>query len=47
MAANDIRARQLLEARRTAGLRVPEDVAVIGVANDELLCQLSCPPHEH
>jgi LacI family transcriptional regulator len=44
MAANDIRARHLLEACRTAGLRVPEDVAVVGVDNDELLCQLSCPP---
>lgn len=43
MAANDNRARQVLEACRSAGLQVPEDVAVIGVDNDELLCQLSTP----
>jgi LacI family transcriptional regulator len=44
MAANDIRARHVLEACRLIGLRVPEEVAVIGVDNDELLCQLSSPP---
>jgi LacI family transcriptional regulator len=44
MAANDIRARHVLEACRTFNLRVPQDVAVIGVDNDELLCRLSSPP---
>jgi LacI family transcriptional regulator len=43
MAANDNRARQVLEACRAQSLRVPEEVAVIGVDNDELLCQLSSP----
>jgi LacI family transcriptional regulator len=43
MAANDHRARHLLEASRICGLRVPEDVAVIGVDNDEVLCGLSTP----
>jgi LacI family transcriptional regulator len=43
MAANDNRGRQVLEACRSHGLRVPEDVAVIGVDNDELLCKLSSP----
>jgi LacI family transcriptional regulator len=43
MAANDHRARQVLEACRAQSLRVPEEVAVIGVDNDELLCQLSSP----
>jgi LacI family transcriptional regulator len=44
MAANDARARQILEACRFCKLRVPEDVAVIGVDNDDLLCMLSSPP---
>jgi LacI family transcriptional regulator len=44
MAANDNRARHVLEACRTFNLRVPQDVAVIGVDNDELLCRLSSPP---
>jgi len=43
MAANDNRGRQVLEVCRAYQLRVPEDVAVIGVDNDELLCKLSSP----
>ena len=43
MAANDDRAHHALEACRTVGLRVPDDVAVIGVNNDELLCGLTSP----
>ncbi|MFO8012841.1 MAG: DNA-binding transcriptional regulator [Phycisphaerae bacterium] len=44
MACNDDRGRQVLEACRAAGVRVPEEAAVIGVDNDELLCDLSTPP---
>jgi LacI family transcriptional regulator len=44
MAANDARARHVLEACRRLGLSVPEDVAVIGVDNDELICNLAYPP---
>lgn len=44
MAANDARARHVLEACRTIGARVPEEVAVIGVDNDELMCELTEPP---
>ncbi len=44
MAAYDIRGQQVLDACRSAGLAVPADVAVIGVDNDELLCDLATPP---
>ncbi len=44
MAANDARARHVLEACRRQELQVPEDVAVIGVDNDELICNLAHPP---
>lgn len=44
LAANDVRARHVLEACRRFGLRVPDDVAVIGVDNDELICELATPP---
>jgi LacI family transcriptional regulator len=44
LACDDDRGRQVLEACRAAHLQVPEDVAVIGVDNDELLCELSTPP---
>jgi len=44
MAANDDRARHVLEACRSIGLRVPEDVAVLGIDNDEVMCELTDPP---
>ena len=43
MACNDLRARHVLEACRTLGLRVPHDVAVLGVDNDEMICELTDP----
>ena len=44
MACNDVRARHVLEACRRLGLRVPHDVAVLGVDNDEMICELTNPP---
>lgn len=44
LACYDIRGQQVLEACHHANLRVPEDVAVLGVHNDELLCELCDPP---
>jgi LacI family transcriptional regulator len=44
MACHDDRGLQVLDACRQAELRVPEDVAVVGVDNDEFLCNLSSPP---
>ena len=44
MTCNDIRARHVFEACRHLGLRVPDDIAVIGVDNDEVMCELTKPP---
>jgi LacI family transcriptional regulator len=44
MACDDVRARHVLEACRRLNLRVPDDVAVIGVDNNEMICDLSTPP---
>jgi len=44
MACNDIRGQQVLNACRAVGVPVPDAVAVIGVDNDEVLCDLSDPP---
>jgi LacI family transcriptional regulator len=44
MACYDIRGQQVLEACRNDALAVPDEVAVIGVDNDALLCDLSSPP---
>jgi LacI family transcriptional regulator len=43
-ACYDIRGLQVLEACRRAGIRVPDEVAVLGVDNDRLLCDLAEPP---
>jgi LacI family transcriptional regulator len=44
MACNDSRGRQVLDACRAAGVGVPDEVGVLGVDNDEMLCDLSAPP---
>jgi len=42
-ACYDIVGQQVLDACRRAGLVVPEEIAVIGVDNDQLICELSRP----
>ncbi|MFA7174185.1 MAG: DNA-binding transcriptional regulator [Kiritimatiellia bacterium] len=42
-AANDTRARHILEACRCYGVPIPDDVALLGVDNDELICELATP----
>ncbi len=44
MVCNDPRGQLVLEAARRADAAVPEQVAVIGVDNDEPLCEISYPP---
>ncbi|MFP3937921.1 MAG: substrate-binding domain-containing protein [Phycisphaerae bacterium] len=44
LACNDIRARDTARAAARAELRVPDDVAIVGVDNDELLCSVTVPP---
>jgi LacI family transcriptional regulator len=41
---NDVWGAQVVEACRQVELRVPEDVAVLGVGNDDLYCELTRPP---
>lgn len=43
MTCSDDRSRDLIEAAKIAGIRVPEDVGVIGVDNDKLVCELANP----
>lgn len=44
MVCNDAWALHVLTVCQNMGVRVPEDIAVIGVDNDEMLCELSHPP---
>jgi len=42
-ACYDVCGQQVLDACRNTGLAVPDEIAVLGVDNDELLCELSSP----
>jgi len=44
MACDDSCARHVLEACQARGIRVPHDVSVVGVDDDELVCELAVPP---
>jgi LacI family transcriptional regulator len=44
LAATDILGRRILEACMRARIDVPDAIAVVGVDNDETLCELAAPP---
>lgn len=44
MACDDNQGMHITEACRLAKIRIPEEVSVLGVDNDEMLCNLSDPP---
>ncbi len=44
MSFNDERGSRLLQACSRCGVRVPQEVAVIGVDNDEIYCSITTPP---
>ena len=39
MTTNDVTGTRVIEACRTVGIDVPEQIAVIGVDNDEIVCK--------
>jgi LacI family transcriptional regulator len=43
MTCNDDRSQYVLEACKIAGLHVPEHVAILGMGNDDLVCDLATP----
>ena len=43
-ACYDLRGQQVLDACRVAGIRVPDEIAVIGVDDDTVRCNLANPP---
>jgi LacI family transcriptional regulator len=44
MACDDNCGQQITEASKVSGIKIPEEIAVIGVDNDELICTMSAPP---
>jgi len=44
LVCNDDRAQQVVEANKAAQTRVPDEVAILGVDNDDMICELTNPP---
>ncbi len=44
LAVDDMRAVMVADACERLGLRVPDDVAIVGVNNDPVVCEFSSPP---
>ncbi len=44
MACDDNQGQHITEACRHSDIRIPEEVAVLGVDNDEMICEFSDPP---
>src|SRR5439155_12997528 len=44
LASSDARAREVLDACRHASIHVPEEIAVLGVNDDEMICEMANPP---
>ena len=43
LACNDFMARQVTEICQMNGVRIPEDISLLGVDNDEFMCNISSP----
>lgn len=43
LTCSDDRSQQVVEATKMTGIHVPEEISILGVDNDELLCELSDP----
>lgn len=44
LATTDLRAQHVLQVCRTRQIAVPNEIAVVGVDNDEMICELTTPP---
>ncbi|RLI85048.1 MAG: transcriptional regulator, partial [Archaeoglobales archaeon] len=44
LASNDLRGQFILELCKTSGLNVPDEIAVLGIDNDKVVCSISSPP---
>ena len=44
MACDDTRGNKIMEMCQVLGINIPEEIAVLGVENDEIICNLSEPP---
>ena len=43
MTCNDVLAQEATEACLETGIRIPDELALLGVDNDEFLCNIACP----
>lgn len=43
LSCNDVRGSNVVEACKLAGLRVPQEISILGVNNDDMICDMTSP----
>ncbi|AQQ08544.1 Xylose operon regulatory protein [Sedimentisphaera cyanobacteriorum] len=43
MACNDVRGATIIEACKLAGLKIPQEISILGVNNDDMICEMVSP----
>ncbi|ARN56954.1 DNA-binding transcriptional regulator [Sedimentisphaera salicampi] len=43
MACNDVRGASIIEACKLAGVRIPQELSILGVNNDDMICEMVSP----
>ncbi len=44
LACNDIKGSNIIEACKSAQIKIPQEIAVLGVNNDDMVCEITSPP---
>ncbi len=44
MACNDVRGANVIEACKLAQIKVPQEISILGVNNDDMICEMTSPP---
>jgi len=44
MACNDVRGANVVEACKLAQIKVPQEISILGVNNDDMICEMTSPP---
>ncbi len=44
MACNDVRGANVIEACKLAQIKIPQEISILGVNNDDMICEMTSPP---
>ncbi len=44
LACNDIKGSKIIEACKLAKIKIPQEIAILGVNNDDMICEITSPP---